>query len=281
MNTLPPSRAEYTNAERREQIKASIYFKRKMNAGAEMNPRYNHFMGALAIAANDNDAAKLHLQQTVASSPGDVLARSDYALHLHRMGQAYENDAREALRKALLIAPDHAMLHKNTGALLAQGGQLRQGLHHSERSLQLNEGDSMTHRNIAMIQSRLGDTHTALKHNLVSIQMETSDASATPHSRSFRQAAVQLITLGKDKETAHRLMDAARRLEGQKCVLHTSTGTAEVLALMFARRGDASIALEAERAKEQEKLKLMATLANEDVQSVLDRVLKRTGRKKV
>lgn len=280
MNTLPPPRAEYTNAERREQIKASIYFKRKMIAGSELNPRYNHFMGALAVAANDNDKAKLHLQQTVASSPGDVLARSDYALHLHRMGRVYENDAREALRKALLIAPDHAMLHKNAGALLAQSGQLRRGLHHSERSLQLNEGDSMTHRNVAMIQSRLGDTHTALKHNLISIQMETSDPSATPHSRSFRQAAVQMITLGKDKEAAHRLMDAARKMEGQKCVLHTTQGTNEMMALMFARRGDATIALEAEKAKEKEKLELMASLANEDVQSVLDRVLKRNAKGK-
>jgi hypothetical protein len=34
------------------------------------------------VAAHDNNAAKLHYQQTVASSPGDVLARSDYALHL-------------------------------------------------------------------------------------------------------------------------------------------------------------------------------------------------------
>ena len=275
MNTLPPPRAEYSNAERRDQIKASIYFKRKMNLGSQENPRYNHFMGALAVAAGDLDAAKLHFQQTVASSPGDALARSDYALHLHRMGKAHENDARESLRKALLIQPDHAWLHKNTGALLAQNGKLREGLHHSERALQLNEGDSMTHRNVAMIHSILGDTHTALKHNLISIQMETADKGATPHTRSFRQAAVQMIALGKGKETAHRLMDAARKIEGQKCVLHTTQGTNEMMALMFARRGDASAALEKEKEKEKEKLALMQSLANEDVSSVLDRVLKR------
>lgn len=163
MNWVPPPRPEFTNAERTEQIKASIYFKRKMNKGSEENARYNHFMGALAVAAKDNDAAKLHYQQTVASSPGDVLARSDYALHLHRMGRAHENDAREELRKALLVSPDHAVLHKNAGALLAQCGQLRQGQQHTQRSMQLNEHDPMTHRNFAKITSRLGDTHTALK----------------------------------------------------------------------------------------------------------------------
>jgi len=30
---------------------------------------YNHFMGALAVAAHDNEAAKRHYQQAVISSP--------------------------------------------------------------------------------------------------------------------------------------------------------------------------------------------------------------------
>ena len=293
MNWVPPPRAEYTNAERREQIKASIYFKRKMDAGSQDNARYNHFMASLAVAAHDNNAAKLHYQQTVASSPGDVLARSDYALHLQRMGREYENDAREALRKALLIAPDHAVLHKNAGSLLAQSGQFRQGQQHTQRSLQLNDSDAMSHRNFARITSRLGDTHTALKHNLTAIALEQkhnggaaaaaiapaagkgagASGVGTTHTNAYRQAAVQIIATGGDKALAHRLMDAARAAEGQRCQLPTSQGTAEVTLKMLSRRGDAEAELEREKAKEVEKMQLLQSLANEDVGTMLGKLL--------
>ena len=52
------SPSKYSNAERNEQIKASIFFKKKMNAGAHDLPRYNHLMAALAVAGRDNEAAK-------------------------------------------------------------------------------------------------------------------------------------------------------------------------------------------------------------------------------
>ena len=272
MNVTPLKEKEYSNAERNDQIKASIYYKRKMNAGSQENARYNHFMGALAVAANDTEAAKLHYQQAVASAPGDVLARSDYALHLQRMGRAYENDARESIRKGLLIAPDHAVLEKNYGSLLAQSGQYRVGQQHTLRSLQLNEDDPMTHRNYAKITNRLGDTHTALKHNLKAIGME-NPALGKPHTNAYRQAAVQIITTGGDKAQAHKLMDAARSYEGQKCQMSTSQGTAEVILKIFSRRGDAEAELEREKQKEAEKMQLLASLANDDVGTMLAKVM--------
>jgi len=286
MNWVPPPRAEYSNAERREQIKASIYYKRKMDAGSQENARYNHFMGALAVAAKDYDSAKLHFQQTVASSPGDVMARSDYALHLQRMGREYENDARESLRKGLLIAPDHAVLHKNTGALLAQSGQLRLGQRHTQRALQIDGSDAMAHRNFAAITNRLGDTHTALKHNMEAISLETRQQGGVggtggkPHTNAYRQAAVQIITTGGDKAQAHRLMDAARLHEGQKCQLSTSAGTAEIILKMLSRRGDAEAELEREKAKELEKMQLLQALQNEDVGTMLNQLLGKKDKEK-
>jgi len=280
MNWVPPVKKEFTNAERNDQIKASIYYKKKMDAGSQENARYNHFMGALAVAAHDNEAAKRHYQQAVASSPSDVLARSDYALHLQRMGRAFESDARESLRKALLISPDHAVLQKNAGALLAQNGQFRQGQQHSLRSLQLNGSDPMTHRNYATITNRLGDTHTALKHNLEAIALEKAGATGQGdkdkdkiQTKAYRQAAVQIIASGGDKALAHRLMDAARAHEGQKCQLSTSAGTAEVIMKMMSRRGDIEAQLERERQEEIAKLNLLASLANEDVGTMLQKIL--------
>jgi len=275
MNWVPPVKKEFTNAERNDQIKASIYYKKKMDAGSQENARYNHFMGALAVAAHDNEAAKRHYQQAVASSPSDVLARSDYALHLHRMGRSFESDARESLRKALLISPDHAVLHKNAGALLAQNGQFRQGQQHSLRSLQLNGSDPMTHRNYATITNRLGDTHTALKHNLEVISLEKAGAGQGDkiQTKAYRQAAVQIIATGGDKALAYRLMDTARAHEGQKCQLSTSAGTAEVIMKMMSRRGDIEAQLERERQEELAKLNLLASLANEDVGTMLQKIL--------
>lgn len=274
MNWAPPPRKEYTNAERNEQIKASIYYKRKMLGGSEENARYNHFMAALAVAAGDSEAAKKHYQMTVAASPGDVLARSDYALHLQRSGRQHENDAREELRKALLIAPDHAVLHKNAGALLAQSGKYREGQQHLQRSLQLNENDAMAHRNFATVTARLGDTRTALKHNLQAISMEDPRLTQSKTStRAYRAAAVQIVTLGGDKNQSYALMDAARAIEGQKCKLATSAGTSELLLMMMNRRGDAEAELEREREKEREKLNVLAQLANEDVGTMLKKVL--------
>lgn len=113
-----------------------------------------------------------------------------------------------------------------------------------------------------------------MQHNMQAIQME-DPLTAKPNTSAYRAAAVQIITLGGDRNKAHRLMDVARAREGQKCQLSTSAGTCELLAMMLARRGDAGLQLDREKEKEHEKLALLASLANEDVSTMLDKVLNR------
>ena len=53
----------FTNAERREHIKASIYYKKKMNTGSQDNARINHMMAALAEAGGDTQECQASLSK--------------------------------------------------------------------------------------------------------------------------------------------------------------------------------------------------------------------------
>ncbi len=289
MSLIPqyePEKRRFTNNERREQIKASIYYKQKMNQGSQDNARINHMMAALAEAGGDAKNAKLHFQNAIVNAPGNVMQRSDYAEFLATQGKNEFVQGQEEFRKALILDADNPQLRKNYGAVLGRKGQYRDALENSVRALQVRPNDAMAHRNIAMLNNQLGDVHSALKHNIDSIKIE-SKRESDPHrrdSRAYRRAATQLISTGGKREEAHALMDTARAIERKRAVLPTSQKTAEVLLMMFDRRGNAEAELKREEEERNRKLaEEEAAMKSGDVSTLLASVrakqanLKSTG----
>ena len=278
MSVIPqyePVKKRFTNAERREQIKASIYYKDKMNKGSQDNSRLNHMMGALAEAGGDVKSAKLHYQNAIVNAPANPLTRSDYAEFLAKQGKAEFLQAQDEFRKALILDADHPQLRKNYGAVLGRKGRYREALENSTRALQIRPDDPMTHRNLAMINNQLGDNHLALKHNMTSIRNEVKSI-ADPYSRdskSYRRAAVQLISTGGSHEEARAMMDTARAIEKKRAVLPTTERTNQILLMMFERRGDAAKELEREAEKRRIQLEEEeAAMKSGDVGALLEKV---------
>jgi len=212
-------------------------------------------MAALADAEKDTALAKFHYQNTIVNQPMNVLARSDYALHLSQQGGQGFIQAQDEFRKALILSEDNSVLRKNYGAMLGRRGAYRDAQEQSRRALQVNGRDPMIHRNLAKIECQLGDVHTALHHNLKAISMESHLAPEERSTKSYRQAAVQIISTGGDRSEAYRLMDAARALEKKKFVLPTTERTNQVLLMMFERRGNALGDLEREQEKRNQAIR--------------------------
>jgi tetratricopeptide (TPR) repeat protein len=269
----PEKTKGYANRERNAHVSAAIFFKDKMNKGSQDNARYNHMMAALADAEQDPKVAKFHYQNTIVNQPRNVLARSDYALHLSQQGKPGFIQAQDEFRKALILEEDNSILRKNYGAMLGRRGAYREAEQQSTRALQVNKHDPMIHRNLAKIQNQLGDVHSALHNNMKSIHMEAGMPEELRDTKAYRQAAVQIISTGGDRNEAYRLMDSARALEKRKFVLPTTEGTNKVLHMMFERRGNALGELEAEEAKaKQEEIAREEALKNFDITKVLNKV---------
>jgi Tfp pilus assembly protein PilF len=263
----------YSNRERNGHVTAGIFFKDKMNKGSQDNARYNHMMAALADAEEDPTVAKYHYQNTLVNQPKNTLARSDYALHLSTQGKHGFLAAQDEFRKALIIDEDSSILRKNYGAMLGRRGAYREAEQQTMRALQVNTHDPMIHRNLAKVQNQLGDVHSALHHNYKSIHMESKLPAELRDTKAYRQAAVQVISTGGDRNEAFKLMDNARALEKRKFVLPTTERTNQVLQMMFERRGNALGELEREEAKaKEEEREREEALKNFDISKLLAKV---------
>jgi tetratricopeptide (TPR) repeat protein len=242
-----------SGASRRQQYEQTLAFYEDKVKHAPNNARYNNFLAALYAAQGTirgNKAADAAYLRTLATQPQNMMARSDYALHLSRQGR-YE-DSIDEFHKAMITVEDQPTLRKNLAAVLASRGEYSQAMQHATRALQLNSGDSMSHRNVAKIYSIMGDTRASLEHNLRSIDIE-DPSRKKPHTSAYRAAAVQIISRGGDRQQAHDLMDAARRIEGKKNVLETSNRTYEIISSIMKRQGDKLKEIEKEDAEKLKK----------------------------
>ena len=165
--------------------------------------------------------------------------------------------------------------------MLGRRGAYREAQEQSRRALQVNGHDPMIHRNLAKIENQLGDVHTALHHNLKAIQMESKLAPDQRSTKSYRQAAVQIISTGGDRAEAHRLMDAARALEKRKFVLPTTERTNQVLQMMLERRGNALGDLEREQEKRDQIIRdREEALKGGDINVLLSKIKKAADERK-
>lgn len=245
---------------------ASEYYDFKLQ-NAPHNSRYHQLQAALKEAQGDRREAGWHFKEALMGKPHDVMLRSDYAVHLAR--DANFEDSEAELNRALLLQPEQPTLHKNLAAVLCRRGAYTQALEHALRAVQLNPFDAMNHRNLAKIKEILGDSRAALYHNNKAIELERS--SARPNTEAFRAAAVQIITRGDgNHKDAHRLMDAARAVEGKRFQLPTTNRTYEIIAMINKRKGTMEEQMAKEAAAKAAKDAEAAQLKSGVMPSMLD-----------
>lgn len=249
---------EYTSRQQFEMHYPAVkYFENKLQSNPTM-PRYNHLMAILKVAEHDHKAAEGHFVAALHSNPSDIAVRSDYALLLARKGEF--EASKEQYRKATIVAPDSIMIRKNLSAVHARQGDLSTALQHARRTLQIAPDDPVAHRNFAKIRDAMGNTEEALMHNLTSLSIEQVHGVKS-NPKALRSAAVQIISNGVPPDSdlgggrikaASRLMDAARKIEGKRVSLPTSTRTYEIISNILKRKGNPLETLK----KEQESGKL-------------------------
>ncbi len=216
-------------------------------------------MAAISSAKGNNEAADNYYRQTISTTPHDVMARNDFAVHLANQNRKY--DSLQEFKKATLIVEDNAILQKNMGAVMGNSGQYKEALECATKSRHLNPNDAMNHRNIAKLHAALGDSRSSLEHNLTSIYLENpasllpsiGSAGPKPVTSAYRAAAVQIIAKGGSRQEAFKLMDIARTLENRTFQLDTTQRTNEIIYNAMKRRGDQVGAIEKERRDAEEK----------------------------
>jgi tetratricopeptide (TPR) repeat protein len=235
-------------------LQAGAYYESRLAKNPSVS-RYTHFMGALSTARGEVADAGKYYRETIQNAPQDVLARNDFAIHLHDQGR--KEEAIKEMKKASLIVSEHGFLEKNYAAIEGNAGQFQSALNHARIASHLLPNDDMNHRNLAKLQNALGDSNAALEHNLLSIKLEEQQKQMNPHyqphTSAYRAAAVQWVAKGGNREQAIELLHAARHIEKKQVDLLTSNRTYEIIDKIKRLQGDRWKQLEAQKEAEMKR----------------------------
>ena len=152
---------------KREWTEAHEFFKEKLDVNPAM-PRYNVCMAALYSAKGNNKDADYHYKTALMVDPGNIMNRSDYALHLTRIGKG--NQAKHEMIKAQIIEENQPTLHKNLGAIYARTGEFQKAEAHAREAVLIRPEDSMNQRNYAKMLNMKGKTEEAIEYNIRSVE---------------------------------------------------------------------------------------------------------------
>jgi Tfp pilus assembly protein PilF len=102
-------------------------------------------------------------------------------------GELGENDAQlEAVREAVLRAPDTARVQLALGTILARRGELAEAQHALERSLELEEGSSEARTNLGIVLMRQHQPAKALVHLDAVLQLDPNNEVAQAARRKVQ-----------------------------------------------------------------------------------------------
>lgn len=212
-------------------------------------PKYNQYLAAIADSEGDKERAGQLYRTAVGCSPGDVMIRNDYALHLQKHGE--QKYAERELKKALLIVEEQPTIHMNLGAVYARRGDYQSAMEHCKRAKEVRTNVPMNLRNLAKVQSVTGDTRSALRTNMEAIRLEQQGLhGGRINTDVYRAAAVQHVSKG-DTEGALQLVRDARLIGGKHYVSPTTARTNEIIGKLLMRKGNMVEQIERE-AKEKE-----------------------------
>ncbi|HEY3789709.1 MAG TPA: tetratricopeptide repeat protein, partial [Urbifossiella sp.] len=132
---------------------------KSLRRALSFNPRHmrtNLFLGAALVELGDKRAAtpggkkeaQEMFRQAVHFEEQVLELQSDFALPYFLLGRAYQrlgraDDARKALRQAVLLGPDLVEAHQTLGEMLAEEGKIPEALEHLENAVRVAPaGDS-------------------------------------------------------------------------------------------------------------------------------------------
>lgn len=168
--------------------------------------------------------------------PGNIMNRSDYALHLCRIGKG--DQAKHEMIKAQIIAENQPTLHKNLAAIYARTGDFRKSEEHAHQAVLINPDDSMNQRNYARMLNLKGKTKEALEFNMKSVELDMKQGKRVETS-AFRAAAVLTLARGGGVESALENVRLARMHDGVYFQSETAARSEEIKRKILSRKGDA------------------------------------------
>lgn len=134
------------------------------------------FLGAVALARNDYEAATAWIEKSLAVNPQQPQALNNLGTAYQKLGRVEE--AIGAYRRALALNPDYPSALNNLGVLLAERGELEEALACCERACRLRPEDGAVHLNLGNVLKRLGRTGEALAAYRRAVELRPASAEA-------------------------------------------------------------------------------------------------------
>ncbi len=130
--------------------------------------------GWTAHARNDDYVSDERIWfDTVQKQPQNARARTNYAAHLLKTGQA--KAAAEHLQVAVTEIPDYAEAHANLGIALATEGRFADALAHFERAIAINPFYTSVFENMGEAYATEGHSAKAVKYFLKALDQKPDD----------------------------------------------------------------------------------------------------------
>ncbi len=167
---------------------------------------------AAAIDVPHNLGAAIKAQKRMINSrPNDARALNDLGNLLTLAGR--KEEAEDAYRRALEIAPESPTIHYNLGLLLRQMGRPRAALDELRRAVELDAGDAWSHYQLGVLLEERRKTNRAVRHykQAFLIEPELAELSVNPQLIDSR-LITRALTLAYEERVAS-LETAPRQYE--------------------------------------------------------------------
>jgi tetratricopeptide (TPR) repeat protein len=177
--------------------------------------RIHYSLGMAYRGLGRLDEAKSHLQRAGSAGvrPADPIVDSLPGLlqgervHLIRGQLAYQakqfEEAANAFRRAIAVAPNSVTGRVNLGSALSELGDTKGALQQLEAALRIDPANVSAHFNLGLLQVRVGDHAGSVEHFHAVIQRAGDDVEA------HRQLARSLSMLGREQEAIGPLLKVA------------------------------------------------------------------------
>lgn len=113
-----------------------------------------HYLGVMAVQANDPATAVRLIRKSVEQAPHYKEAHYNLGVAYHQLDRLAE--AADCYRRTLALEPDHPLALNNLGAALTWQGGLEEALSCIERSIAVNAANAEAHNNMGVVMGLLG-----------------------------------------------------------------------------------------------------------------------------
>jgi hypothetical protein len=234
---LPPIVRLY-EAGRHQEAAAALH---GLTQELDSSPEYHRLSGAVAVALKRPQDALRHFTRAGQLAPNDAANLINLG-EINRMIGRWK-EAVEAYKRAAELQPENPMVHVAMGMAYAEGRQLTACRPCFERALAIAPNDAMLHKQLAAMLDRIGLKGEAIKCVRGAVALDPTDTESKLMLRKLYTEVVparQFALINDDLRM--RAYDRAirRAVQPNTHVLDVGTG-AGLLSLMSARAGAARV----------------------------------------